>query len=313
MVQIMAAELSQTLELDPKQFLGIPFALVGALFLSLGAQFQHGGVSKMEKHLGNSDRGLRGRQLLALFRRPSWMLGTALLCLAIVLQLVSLHFSPLTVVQPLGAVALVITAILNSRISRVKLNKRSIVAIGLCVGGVAAFVLIAAFTTVDPPVSDAGLVTILIILAVVLVGFGVLFAMFRERFQALMYIVAAGILYGFVATLAKVIISTIDQGIFRWLTVACLAGLLCAVGAGAYFVQNAYSSGPPDLVIAGLTVIDPLVAVTIGIVVLGEAANAGPFAVIGFIVSGFTAAWGVFLLSKNHPQKKTEAKVVPVG
>ncbi len=306
MVQMTVAGLSQSIELDPKQFLGIPFALVGALFLSLGAQFQHGGVAKMEHRHGDSGRGLRGRQLLALLRRPSWVLGTVFLALAVVLQLVSLRLSPLTVVQPLGAVALVITAILNSRISRVTLNKRSIVAIGLCVSGVGAFVSIAAFTTIDPPVSDPELVTILIILAVVLAAFSLLFVMFRDRFEALMYIVAAGVLYGFVATLAKVIISSIDQGTFTWLTLVCLLGLLSVVGVGAYFVQNAYSSGPPDLVIAGLTVIDPLVAVTIGIVVLGEAAHAGPLAAVGFVASGFVAAGGVYLLSKNHPQQNAK-------
>jgi len=306
-VQITVTELSESLSLHPEQFLGIPFALAGAFFLSLGTQFQHGGVAKVGQRLGDSGRGLGGGQVLALFGRPSWVIGTVLIGLTIVLQLISLRFSPLIVVQPLGAIALVITAVLNSRISRVKLNRRSILAIILCVGGVAAFVMIASFTAVDQPVSDAALVTILLILAVVLVVFGGIFAIFRDRFQVLMYIVGAGVIYGVIATLVKVMISGLLYSAFRWLTVFCLLGLVAAIIVGFYFVQNAYSSGPPDLVIAGLTVIDPLVAVTIGIVVLGEAAHAGLFAVIGFVVSGFVAAGGVFLLSKNHPQRKTRA------
>jgi threonine/homoserine efflux transporter RhtA len=67
-------------------------------------------------------------------------------------------------------------------------------------------------------------------------------------------------------------------------------------------VQNAYSSGPPDLVIAGLTVIDPLVAVTIGIVILQEATQAPLWASIAFVIAGAIAIWGVFLLAKHHPQ-----------
>ena len=77
--------------------------------------------------------------------------------------------------------------------------------------------------------------------------------------------------------------------------------LLAAVGLGAYFVQNAYASGPPDLVIAGLTVIDPLVAVTVGIVILNEAAGAELWQVIAFLVSGAVAIVGVFLLARVHP------------
>ena len=44
-----------------------------------------------------------------------WVIGTALLGLAILFQLTSLSLSPLIVVQPLGALALVITAIVNAR------------------------------------------------------------------------------------------------------------------------------------------------------------------------------------------------------
>ncbi len=52
---------------------------------------------------------------------------------------------------------------------------------------------------------------------------------------------AAGVIYGFVATLAKVIISRIQAGNFEWLTLLCVVALLAAVGVGAYFVQTAYS------------------------------------------------------------------------
>ena len=85
----------------------------------------------------------------------------------------------------------------------------------------------------------------------------------------------------------------------RWPVVLAL---LVATALGGYFVQTAYASGPPDLVIAGLTVIDPLVAVTIGIVVLREASNAEWWAIIAFIVAGAVAVYGVFQLAKYHPQ-----------
>jgi drug/metabolite transporter (DMT)-like permease len=289
--------------LDPIQFLGIPFALVGAVFLSFGAQFQHRGVKKVDartEHAAQS--GINMGQLRLLLARPSWVIGTLLLGLAIVFQLISLKFAPLIVVQPLGAVALVITTILNARISKISLNTQSIVAVCLCVGGVGLFVTVAAFNARELPVTDGDLVTILIVLGIVLILFGVGFAFFRERFKALVYVIAAGVLYGFVATLAKVVIARITQGDFDWLTIVCIVALIAAVALGAYFVQNAYSSGPPDMVIAGLTVIDPLVAVTIGIVVLEEAAEAPLWAVVAFVVTGLTAIVGVFRLARYHPQ-----------
>ena len=66
-------------------------------------------------------------------------------------QPASLYFAPIIVVQPLGALALVITSIMNSRINHVELKRKSIIAIVMCVGGVLLFVGVAAFTAVDRP------------------------------------------------------------------------------------------------------------------------------------------------------------------
>ncbi|WP_022894605.1 DMT family transporter [Agromyces subbeticus] len=299
------SELSEQIALDPTQFIGIPLALIGAVFLSLGAQFQHRGVVKVESHTVDSlGKGLNGKQLALLLARPSWVIGTVMLGLAIMFQLGSLYFAPIIVVQPLGAIALVITSILNSRINHVQLNRKSITAIVMCVGGVFLFVGVAAFTAVDKPVTDRQLVTILIILAVVLVLAAVAFGMFRHRIRAIFYVILAGVLYGFVATLAKVVLGRLQQGEFDWLTWLCVIGLLGATALGAYFVQNAYASGPPDLVIAGLTVVDPMVAVAIGILVLGEASQAPLWAIGVFILAGVIAVWGVFQLARNHPQTR---------
>lgn len=299
------SELSEQIALDPTQFIGIPLALIGAVFLSLGAQFQHRGVVKVESRTVDTlGKGLNFGQLALLLARPSWVLGSLMLALAIAFQLSSLYFAPIIVVQPLGAIALVITSIVNSRVSHVRLKHKSIIAIVLCVGGVLLFVGVAAFTAVDQTVTDQHLITILIVLAVVLAVSGVAFGMFRDRIRAIFYVIMAGVLYGFVATLAKVVLGRLEQGQFEWLTVLCVIGLLAATGLGAYFVQNAYATGPPDLVIAGLTVVDPMVAVAIGIIVLGEASQAPLWANFVFLVAGVIAVWGVFMLARNHPQTR---------
>lgn len=289
--------------LTPLQVLGIPVALIGAIFLAVGAQLQHRGVGKVEAlEPPSRTAGLSMGQLRRLAARPSWLFGSLMLGLAVVFQLTSLYLAPITVVQPLGAVALVVTAILNARVSKVRLDAISIRAIAFCVGGVALFVGIASFTTRSFPVTDLQLYIILGILAVVTIAFAVLFAIYRSSFKAIMYILGAGVLYGFVATLAKVVLDRFKTGDLDWLTLGCVVALLIATVLGGYFVQNAYSSGPPDLVIAGLTVIDPIVAVTIGIFVLNEAAGAHWSVMLAFLVAGVLAVYGVFQLARHHPQ-----------
>lgn len=279
-------------------------ALIAAVFLALGAQFQHRGVGRVEAATGEIDTtpGLSLKQIMLLLARPSWVIGTVMLGLAVVLQLTSLYLAPLIVVQPLGAIALVITAVVNSRVSQVALDRKSIRAIAFCVGGVGIFVTVAAFTAKSSPIDVVQLSVILSVLSLIIMGLSLAFAFFRHRFTAIMFILGAGLLYGFVATLAKVVIDRAKTGDFEWLTMLCIVALLAAAILGGYFVQNAYSSGPPDLVIAGLTVVDPLVAVTIGIVVLQEASGAPWYAAIAYIAAAGLAVYGVFQLAKHHPQ-----------
>ncbi len=307
------SDITDSFTLTPVQAVGIPIALFGAILISIGTQLQHTGVSVVGKRAESGTKaGLGLRQLAELFARPSWLLGTVLLGVAMLFQLTSLVFAPLIVVQPLGAIALVVTAIVNSRLSGVKLGAVSRRAIWLCVGGVGLFVTIAAFTAKSSPITELQLSVVLIILSAVLVAFAVAFALLRTRFKAIFYIIGAGVLFGFVATLAKVVIDRIKTlsfhdfqlGDAEWLTVLCVVGLLVAALLGSYFVQSAYSNGPPDLVVAGLTVIDPLVAITVGILVLGEASAAPLWAIIAFVIAGATAIYGVLLLAKNHPQSQ---------
>lgn len=299
------SDLTEQVSLTPFQALGIPIALIGAVFLSIGAQLQHRGVAKVENRLGASRSGMSVRQILALIGRPSWVMGTLMLGLAVVFQLTSLRIAPLLVVQPLGAVALVITAVLNARSTGRRLTGRVKRSIAICVGGIGLFATVAAFTAIETEITTRQLITVLVILLVVGAVLAVAFVALRHRRSALFYIIGAGVLYGFVATLAKVVLNRVFAGNFDWLSIVCIVMLIAAAALGGYFVQNAYSSGSPDLVIAGLTVVDPIVAVTIGIVVLGEAANAPPVAAVLFLVAGAIAVYGVFQLAKYQPAKRS--------
>lgn len=300
--------LDDVTSLDPRQFLGIPFALIGAALLAFGAQYQSRGLNKVERLTGKSAGwGLSFGQVRGLLRRPSWVFGTLFLGLAVVFQLVSLALSPLILVQPIGVIGLVITSVLNSRLMHLRLSKRVKTSIAVAVAGIFVFVAVAAFTTSSPRITNTKLITVLITFAVVLIVTLVLFVLFRYRSVALFYIVGAGVLYGFVATFAKLVLSRLQQEEFDWLTWVCV--LCIGIGGllGMLFVQNAYSSGPPDLVVAGLTVIDPIVAVMIGIVVLQEASGAPLWASIVFVASGAIAITGVLGLAKYHPQSGVTA------
>jgi drug/metabolite transporter (DMT)-like permease len=296
--------------------LGVAVALVASVVLAFGAYFQNHGASTVEKEQGeNPQDGGEQRtakrfgvpQLLALLRQPRWLLGSGLLTVAVVLQLASLALAPLAVVQPLGAVALVVTAILDARLNHTRMSKRAVLAIIASVAGVTAFVVTASFTTTSGRGNGGQQIVVLVLLTIVLVVFTVLFAVLHRRLGSLRLALAAGTLFGFVVTLAKVIIDRVPGILgsgFRpddWLVLLCVLGLVVAGVAGLYLVQTAYAAGSPDLVVAALTVIDPLVAVSIGIVVLQEAAHAPWWAFVVFAVTEAVAVAGVVTLARNQP------------
>jgi len=86
-----------------------------------------------------------------------------------------------------------------------------------------------------------------------------------------------------------------------------LAGVVAAILVGGWLVQQAFTSGPPEVVVACLTVVDPIVAVLFGIVLLGEgnATPSGHWVVLG--AAAFAATVGVAVLARHHPDATRRA------
>jgi hypothetical protein len=290
------------------RLLAIVLAVLAAVALAFGAHFQNQAVSTSRDKHTQPKVSLSLRELVNLLIKPRWVSGTGLMFLAMLLQLGALSLAPLIVVQPIGAIALVITSLLNARYTKTKLNRATILAIGLSTFGVGGFVVTASQVAAQVELTDENLLRVLLFFLVILVAFAALFFIFGKRAQALTYILGAGVLYGFVVTLAKVTIQRLYQMDYDILTLIAVVSMIGAVLLGGWFVQNAYASGPPDLVIAGLTVIDPIVAIAIAIGILGEAQQATLGSGSLFSAFGLLAICGVYLLSKVHPELRNRAK-----
>ena len=281
--------------------LAIVLSLMAAVALAFGAQLQNDSVSKHDKN-SEVKKKLGLRQVAELFTKPKWLSGMSLLVLGGALQISALSLAPLIVVQPLGGIALVITALLNARVTKTRITRSAWLAMSLCTLGIGTFVVSASFVAAEVRLDDGNLLQILTVLGIIILIFGVLFFTVGQKFKALAFILGAGVLYGFVASLIKAVVQRIIQQDFTLLTFVCVLVTVAALLLGGWFVQNAYASGPPDLVIAGLTVIDPMVAVSVGVVILGEAQNADAFTLALFIATALIAVVGVWLLSKVHPE-----------
>lgn len=77
------------------------------------------------------------------------------------------------------------------------------------------------------------------------------------------------------------------------LTLGCLLGIAVSGSLSIYLVQTAPTVNSPEVVVAGLTVTDPFVAVVLGITMLGEATGALLWSMFAFAAAGAVAVWGV--------------------
>lgn len=291
--------------------LGIGLATLSAAALAIGNLLQARGVHTMR--LGTV-RGTGGSQVGRLVRNRVWLGGGALLGVAIVLQMGSLTFAPLMVVQPVGVTALVFTAIVTAVIAKRSPAADVIRAIGVCVVGVAGFVTVAALVSTQHAITDVQLIAVLSVLGVVLVLTGLVWFLGRHRRTApIVWVLLGGIFSAFVATLGKTVILRVQAAIHAahftldaetLLTIACLLGIGVAGGLSIYLVQRAHASNRPEVVVAGLTVVDPVVAVILGIAILGEASTAPPWAFLVFVVAGAVAIAGVFALSRAESARE---------
>lgn len=292
-------------------WLAVACAVVAAFFLAFGAQRQGTAVQSNTGGLA-----LGGTGFLRLLRNPRWVLGLLLLGAGMALNVVALTLGTLTVIQPIGAIALVITTVVNSRDQGIRLNRATVVAISACVTGSALFVLMAVnVVSENTHVRESEELTVVMLLAVVIVIFGGALVLFKRRLKAFFFILGAGVLFGFVAVLTRIISRQVfdPNGLFllnvQWYSIIAIAA---AGGLGSWFVQSAYASGPPDLVIAGLTVIDPMIGIAIGITILGELRpDVPPVVAISMAGSALLAIVGVVALSRHHPdvvQRRADAR-----
>ncbi|AAO44408.1 membrane protein [Tropheryma whipplei] len=286
----------------PSTLIGTLLAIISLFFVSFGTHLQNLGVK--ETFMQNKT-GLH--KFVMLFKQRLWVLGAVLLAIASILQVLSLVFAPLVVVQPLGALAIVISVALNS--IHQKKRGRAVYSFGKiqlpvlsCVTGVGLFVLVAALFAEEKTIDNKKItVTILVALSICIV---LLFLMKYKNF--VLYIVAAGIMYGLVVTFTDTVIGRIQAGFFNVFALFALFALFATGIMGAYMVQKAHGIGSPDLVVAGLTVIDPIVAVVLGAIVLGEIDDMPVWGYILMLSAGCIAIWGVLGLCRIYLRSKSD-------
>ena len=241
-----------------------------------------------------------------LLRRPVWFLGIASMILGFVFQILALRVGTLSVVQPLIATELVLVfgviAIQHPR--RVQLRDW-FSAVGTVVG-LGTFLALArpggghdhasAFMWISAGLATFGVAALLTAVACLPNRAGSNASGARK---AALLGIAAATGFGFVAAVIKELSSHLSQGpsgiLLNWSPY-----VLLLTGAAAFFLaSSAFQAGSLASSQPGLTVVDPLVASLLGVVLFGERLAHSPGVLTEEIMALGLLIGSVILLSRS--------------
>jgi drug/metabolite transporter (DMT)-like permease len=233
-----------------------------------------------------------GRLLLALARSRRWWAGTLCDTAGFAAQAAALGLGSLLLVQPLLVTTLLVALPLGARWGGRRLRRPDWVWAALLVLALALFAVVGEPTAGVDRVGWRSWLPAAVLLGLLVGGCLVGAAVRRGTARSVLLAVAAGVAYGVGAALTKGVVSLLDDGVPALLTSWETWVLAVAMGGGTLLQQSAYQAGALEASLPAVTVGEPVVAVALGIAVLGERLRADgvEWALVGVLVVVMVAA-----------------------
>ncbi|MET0238117.1 MAG: DMT family transporter [Kibdelosporangium sp.] len=289
-------------------WLAFTLALAGALLNGLGALWQNTAVRDKQ-----NGKLVAIGALLQLLRNPKWLMGQLAVVIGSALHFAALAFAPVTVIQPIGVLGIAVTAVASARRDRTGLSLGTWLALAAIVLGVGGFTSLAASNAQVTSVSDERAVLIALIVGLLLMVLGLIGSVGHGLVRCLAFAAGGGVVFGFASVVVRLAALSLEHGNPADFPTGSLIGAVLSIPVAVWFIQQAHASGPPDLVVAALTLSDPLVAIGIGYVALGEGAKTSTVATLGEVACFLLAAAGIVLLPRMRNQGKKDAPDVESG
>jgi drug/metabolite transporter (DMT)-like permease len=242
----------------------VAVALVASLCYALAAALQQHAAGQAE-----TPGGLRLLGHLLTQRR--WLAGVAAMVAGGCLHVLALRLGPLALVQPIGVTGLVFALPVGAALHGHRVVRGQLIAAAAVAAGLVA-VLGAVRLPVQPPtVTGAGIAVLAGTVGAVVLGCGLFGRRLPTQPRAVTFALGAGICFGVTSALVRLMAVRAGQlglapAVVDWPTLV----LLAAAGAGLSLAQSGYQIGSLGAVLPAVTVADPVAAVVVGQLLLGE-------------------------------------------
>lgn len=257
------------------------FALCAAVFMAVGIVVRQRATMDLP-----AEHGVSTVMFTTLLRRPVWWAGTGAAVLGYVFQALALTTGSLILVQPLLMSALLFTLPLSARLGKRRVTRSEWVWAALLTVGLAVFVLLARPGPQDSP----GSLPVASIAAggsaVVILGCVVAAVRIGGWQRAALLAVAVGVLFGVVAVTTKIVMHVADErGLLALLATPAPYALIVLGVIATLLQQSAFHAGALQMTVPTMLVLEPVVAVLLGALVLGEQLEAGRYEGIALAVA----------------------------
>ena len=241
-------------------------ALAGAVFTAIGIVVRQRATMDVP-----ADRGVSTLMIKTLLLRPLWWAGTACAVTGYAFQALALAYGSLILVAPLLVAALLFALPLSAwlshrRVSRAEWGWAVVLTVSLAV-----FVTLTRTRPGDYEGSELTAVAVAVASVALVAGCVALAGRSSGWHRAILLAIGVGVLFGVVAVLTKIEMHILTHEDWPQLLTSPVTYLLITVGVAATLLQqSAFHAGSLRASVPAMLVLEPVVAVLLGQVVLGE-------------------------------------------
>ena len=276
--------------------------LAGTVLAALGAACSFAIAAVLQQVATRTvprENSMRIGLLLGLLRKPLWLLGVVAMLIGYGLQAFALSLGPVALVQPIVVTELAFAIPLTMWLDNTRPGVREWIGLGGVIIGVSTFLFGA---VPSPGSSDPSATVWLYVLAPTgaVVAF-VLFLAARAKgpTRAVLLGAAAGLCFGIIAVLTKATVYILGQGmgvaVRQWEPYALIGvGILALVCS-----QSAYQAGPIAYSMPMHDLLEPTVAVVLGVTALNERIRLSPGSLAIVSIGAALSCAGIVLLSRS--------------
>lgn len=276
--------------------IAVAVALLSAVCYAVAAVLQQREAARHDQH------GLT--LILDLLRRPRWWMAVSSTLAGASLHVVALKFGPLTLVQPLGVSALVMALPLGAWFGDRKVARAEWIAAAAVAAGLLAVLTLAPRHVPPPTVAPVQLgFAVGGCFAFLLLCAGVS-RFLPQRAAPVVRAVGSAACFGFASAMARLVVA--GNGPIVLPVLACVFFAI----TGMLMIQAAYRDGGLGAPLATCTIVDPVTAAGVGILLLGEHLRLGiAGGTVGFVGLALTIV-GLTVLARHAEQAPKTPAVV---